>query len=154
MSEFGLLLTGAGLAIFGGYIGDEIRAWRERGRERDAIGTLLIDDLTNIEATVNTIYQIWESARIFPPNHVEDLLSYSSGYDGVKARMFLIRDKQLRQQIVGFFKKLSDTARKTEGKIGSLADTPDTRAEQAAFDTSFQGICTDAKVLREKLEKL
>jgi len=66
------------------------------------------------------MHQVWENARVFPPNHVADLVSSTLIYDGLRTRLFLIKDEVLRKQVGAFYKKLVDTAKKTEGKIGTL----------------------------------
>lgn len=153
MNDLVLLAVGAGIAIIGGYIGDEVRAWRERSRERDSIKICIADELREIESTIASMHQVWENAQLFHPNYVSDLLSNTSAYDELRARLFLIKSSTIRKEIGAFYKKLKDTAHKTEGKIGTLAETPEAIAEQRAFDTTFQTIATEAKTLREKLEK-
>lgn len=152
MNELWLLLAGAGLAILGGYVGDEIRAWRERGRERKAIKISLADEIKEIEATITTMHNVWDTAQLFHPNYVNDLLAGTAAYDNLRPRLYLIKDAALRKEISDFYKKLKDTANKTEGRIGTLAQTPEATTEQAGFDTAFQALCTDAKNLRSKLE--
>lgn len=68
-------------------------------------------------------------------------------------RLFLISDKVFRKEIVEFYKDLKETAKKSEGKVGSLADTQESRDEQTTIEKSFQALCGTAKIIREKLEK-
>jgi len=145
-------ILGAILAIVGGYVGDEVRAWRERGRERKSIKICLSDELHDIETTIGSMHQVWESAQLFHPSYVTDLIGGTSSYDTLRPRLFLIKDQKLRKEIGDFYKKLKDTARKTEGKIGTLAQTQEAAADQAGFDSSFQTLAGEAKTLREKLE--
>jgi len=152
MNEVILLVLGALLAIGGGYIGDEIRSSSDRRRERKAIKISLCDELKGIEEIVHTIHSVWESAKVFPPSYVSDLLASTTAYDSLKTRLFLIKEDDLRTELNSFYKKLRDTVRKTEGKIGTLANTPEVIAEQNSFDTTFQALGTDAKTLREKLK--
>ena len=156
MSDLGLVVTGAvlgaTLAIVGGYVGDEVRAWRERGRERKSIKICISDELRDIEATIDSMHQVWNSAQLFHPSYVTDLLAGTSAYDNLRPRLFLIKDKDLRKEIGDFYKKLKDTAHKTEGKIGTLAQTTEATTEQAGFDASFQALHGEAKALRSKLE--
>jgi hypothetical protein len=152
MSDQIPLIVGALLATVGGYCGDEIRSWRERGRELKSIKICIGDELKEIETTIGNMHQVWESAQLFHPNYVADLLSSTSAYDELRPRLFLIKDGTLRKDIGDFYKKLKDTVRKTEGKIGTLAQTSDATSEQAGFDASFQDICKEAKVLREQLD--
>lgn len=151
MNDLQLLILGAVLAIAGGVMGDEIRSWLDRRRERKAIKIAICDELSGIEATIQNIHTVWESAKVFPPNYVNDLLSSTTAYDGLRTRLFLIKEESVRTELSGFYKKLRDTVRKTEGKIGTLADTSEATAEQGAFDTAFQSLGTDAKNLRETL---
>jgi len=153
MNDVILLAVGALLAIAGGAAGDEIRAWRERNRERKAIKISIADELKDIETIIGNMHQVWDSAQLFHPSYVTDLLSSTSAFDNLRPRLFLIKDKTLRKDIGDFYKKLKDTARKTDGKIGTLAQTAEATAEQAGFDSSFQAICSEAKGLRERLEK-
>lgn len=152
MNDLGLLILGAILAIAGGVLGDEIRSWSDRRRERKAIKIALCDELGEIEATIHSIHTVWESAKVFPPTYVNDLLSSTTAYDGLRTRLFLIKEEHVRAQLGGFYKKLRDTVRKTEGKIGTLADSAEATAEQGAFDTAFQTLGADAKSLREILK--
>jgi hypothetical protein len=152
MNEVQLLILGALLAIVGGVMGDEIRSWLARSRERKAIKISLCDELGEIEAIIHSIHTVWESAKVFTPNYVADLLSSTTAYDGLRTRLFLIKEDTTRTSLNSFYKKLRDTVRKTEGKIGTLADTPEATAEQGYFDAAFQSLGTDAKELREKLK--
>lgn len=153
MNDLTLLGAGALLAIVGGYVGDEIRAYRERGRERKAIKICIVDELREIETTISNMHQVWETASTFHPSYVTDLIGNTSAFDTHRPRMFLIKDAELRKEISEFYKKLKDTAKKTEGKLGTLAQTDEATNEQRGFDTAFQGIGAESKALRAKLEK-
>lgn len=152
MNDLVLLAFGALLAILGGYIGDEIRSWRERVREGNAIKISIADELQEIESTIGSMHQVWESAQLFHPSYVTDLIQGTSAYDHLRPRLYLIKNKALRKDINDFYKKLKDTAHKTEGKIGTLAQTQEATNEQAGFDSAFQTICAEAKSIRSKLE--
>lgn len=153
MSDPQLLILGAVLAIAGGIVGDEIRSFLDRRRERDAIKVALCDELGGINTTISSIHTVWESAHVFPPSYVADLLSSTTAYDSLRTRLFLIKEEEVRKKLSDFYKKLRDTVRKTEGKIGTLADTADATAEQSAFDTSFQTLGTEAKEIRNLLKR-
>lgn len=145
MNDLQLLISGAVLAIIGGVVGDETRSYFDRQRERNAIKIAISDELNDIEVTIMNIHTVWESAQVFPPNYVKDLLSSTTAYDGLRTRLFLIKDESVRAKLSGFYKKLRDTVRKTDGKIGTLADTPEATAEQGSFDTAFQSLGVEAK---------
>lgn len=147
------LILGALLAIIGGAISDEFRAWRERRNERKAIKTSLVDELSEIEMTVKNMHEVWDQTHVFGVKYITDLLSCTSAYDSCRQRLFLIKDTELRKEIIAFYKKLKNTAQKAEGKVGSLDETQESKDEQSGFERSFQEIGAEAKVLREKLEK-
>ena len=153
MNEALLLLGGAFLAIVGGAVGNEIEAMRERGRERKSIKICLADELRAIETTLGLMHGTWTTAQMLHPSYVSDLLANTASYDALRIRLFLINKTQLRKDIGDFYKKLRETARKTKGKIGTLAQTPEAIGEQRGFDGEFQALATEARGIRERLEK-
>lgn len=146
------LILGALLAILGGVVNDEFRAWRERRSELKAIKSSLSDELSEIELTVKNMHEVWEQTHIFGVKYVTDLLTCTSTYDSYRQRFFLIKDTELRKEITAFYKKMKDTVKKAEGKVGSLDETQESKDEQSGFEKSFQDIGVDSKKLREKLE--
>jgi len=152
MDDMQLLLVGATLAIIGGVVGDEFRSFLSRRREMNSIKIAISDELCEIEAVILSIHTVWESAKVFPPAYVNDLLSTTTTYDNLRIRLFLIKDATIRAELSAFYKKLRDTVRKTEGKIGTLDDTTESATEQNAFDQAFQKLGEEAKQLREKLK--
>lgn len=133
MNDIVLLSIGAGLAIVGGAISEEIRAWRGRSRERHAIKVCLADELREVESTIGIMHQVWENAATFHPRFVVDLLDNTSAYDTHRLRLFLIKESELRKEVNDFYKKLKDTAKKAGDKLGTLADTEDAKNEQRGF---------------------
>ena len=152
MNDMILLVIGALLAIIGGGVSDELRAWRSRSRERSAIKISLADELQEIERTIETMHEVWKQAQLMSPAYVEALSQEMSAYNGHRSRLFLIKDKTLRKNISGFYKKLKDLTTKAEGRLGTLADTPEAKEEQSTFDASFQDIAKEAKDLYEKIK--
>lgn len=153
MNDALLVLAGAFLAILGGAIGDEIRAIRANARERKSIKICLADELRAVETTLGLMHGTWNTAQMLHPSYVSDLLATMSSYEALRIRLFLISNDQLRKDIGDFYKKLRETARKTKGKIGTLAQTADAIAEQRGFDGEFQALATEARGVRERLER-
>lgn len=147
------LILGAILAIGGGWISDEIRAWRERSRELKSIKVAIGDELGEIETTINNMHEVWKQAKVLSPSYISNLLANTTAFDNLRTRLFLIKNEELRKKIVAFYKKLKDVGKKSRGKLGTLADTDEAKAEQGEFDTEFQGICTEAKSIKKELEK-
>ncbi|HKU19051.1 MAG TPA: hypothetical protein VJP80_07350 [Candidatus Saccharimonadales bacterium] len=152
MNDLELLIVGALLAIVGGGVSDELRSWRERSRKRAAMQVSLADELREIEATIGKMHEVWNSAQVFPPSYVADILSGTAAYDNLRPDLYLIKDTDLRKELHDFYKKLKDAARNTDGKLGSLSEAEEARTEQAGFDSTFQTLCAEAKNIRKKLE--
>jgi uncharacterized protein YeeX (DUF496 family) len=146
------LILGASIAIIGGFIGDEFRSYRERQRERKAIKISIIDELEDIMTIIKNMHEVWEKSKLLHPSYVADLLASTSIYESFRTRLFLIKEAELRKELNAFYKKLKDLAHKSEGKLGSLADTPEASTEQSGFDAAFQALGSDAKTIKEKLE--
>lgn len=152
MNDTSSIILGAILAIGGGWISDEIRAWRERGRELKSIKIAIGDELGEIETTIGNMHEVWNQAKVLSPKYITDLLMNTTAFDNLRTRLFLIRDEDLRKKIVAFYKKLKDTGENSKGKLGTLADTDEAKAEQGQFDTEFQALCTEAKNIKKDLE--
>jgi hypothetical protein len=153
MNDIWLVILGAVLAIGGGWISDEIRAWRERERELKSIKIAIGDELGEIDTTITNMHEVWTQANVLSPTYINDLLANTTAFDNLRTRLFLIEDETLRKKVVVFYKKLKDAAKKSEGKLGTLADTDEARAEQRAFDTEFQSLGTEARGIKKELEK-
>ena len=151
MNETWLVILGAVLAIGGGSISEEIRAWRERGRELKSIKIAIGDELGEIATIIEKMHEVWDQAKVFPSSYINNLLSNTRAFDDLRTRLFLVKDEVLRKKVVTFYKKLKDASKKSEGKLGTLADTSEARAEQNGFDTEFQAIGGEAKAIRESL---
>ena len=147
------LLVGAILAIGGGFVGDWLRSWRSNVRELKAIKISLGDELGEIETTTRNMHEVWVKSKLLHPSYITDILSNTTTFDSLRQRLFLIKDQKLRKRIVKFYKELKDTAKKSEGKLGSLAETADASAEQSGFETSFQAIGKEAGDIQKELEK-
>ena len=152
MNDIWPIIFGAILAIGGGWISDEIRAWRERGRELKSIKIAIGDELGEIETTINNMHQVWTQAGVLSPTYITELLSNTTAFDNLRTRLFLVRDEELRKKVVTFYKNLKDTSKKSEGKLGTLANTSEATAEQGKFDAEFQALCNSAKAIKKELE--
>lgn len=151
MNDFISLLIGALLAIIGGSLGDEIRAWRQSVREWDSIKTTIGDELTEIEGTITNLHNVWTQASILSSEYINDLLNSTSAYDNLRIRMFVCKNNELRKDITAFYKKLKDTARKSLDVV-TLDASAGATAKQAKVDDDFQRLSEAAKKLRENLE--
>ena len=79
------LIFGALLAISGGWISDEIRAWRERARELKSIKIAICDELSEIKSTIQNMHEVWTQATIIAPSYVDSLLSNTTAFDNLRA---------------------------------------------------------------------
>ncbi len=151
MNEVYSIILGAGLAIGGGWISDEIRSWRERSRELRSIKTGLQDELDEIIETLNSMHEVWTQAKVLSPKYVTTLLSSTTTFDSLRTRLFLIHDDEMRKKIVVFYKKLKNTAKEYDGKLGTLVDTEEAISEQTAVEAEFQKLKIQAESLKSDL---
>lgn len=152
MNDFILLLIGGFLTIIGGAISNTIHSHLEQGRELKAIKSALADELSGMEATIKLMHEVWEVSHVLYASHLADLAANTKAFDAFYLRLFLIKDTAFRKEMVVFYKKVRDMVRKNEGKVGSLADTTEARAEQTAIEAAFSALAVEAKNIRSKLE--
>ncbi|MBP7005760.1 hypothetical protein KBB27_01390 [Patescibacteria group bacterium] len=153
MSDLPSIALGAVLAIAGGAAGDEFRSWRERSHEREAIKIGLSDELEEIATTLKSMHDVWTQAKVLSQSYVSNLISNTTTFDALRTRLFLIKDEKLRKRIVAFYKRMTDTAKKYEGKLGTLATDTAALAEQADIEKEFQAVATEADGIKKELGK-
>jgi len=88
MNDIYFIFIGAILAIGGGWISDEIRAWRERRRELKSIQIAISDELDEIVTTIKNMHEVWEKSKVFHPTYINDLLSSTSAFEGARTSLF------------------------------------------------------------------
>ena len=147
------LVLGAILAIGGGWIGDVLRARGERQRELEDIKIVLRDELGSIEKEIKTMHETWTQSNILYPTYISNLNSNTASFDHLRLRLFLIRDEKLRGEIHAFYKKFKDLLRKSEGKVGTLAETTEAKDEQKKIHDEFEKIRGEAEAIKNKLVK-
>lgn len=152
MNDFILLIVGGVLTVIGGAANGEINARAERKRELEAIKSALADELGGMETTLQHMHEVWEKSKVLHSSYLADLMSDTAAFEAFRLRFFLIEDVTLRKEIVAFYKKVSALVNKNQEKVGSLGNSPDVQAEQAAIEASFQTLVTEAKTIRGKLE--
>lgn len=152
-NSFWTLILGASLAAGGGLASDEIRAFRERKRELKAIKISLSDELGDVEAAINKMHEVWEQAKVLSPTYIAELSADTASFDSLRLRLFLMKDKELRKKVTDFYRRLKDLIKRSEGKLGTLAESDDARSEQKDFDAKFGALATDAKSLKAELDK-
>ncbi|MDD5055039.1 MAG: hypothetical protein PHZ00_02100 [Candidatus Peribacteraceae bacterium] len=147
-----LLILGAAIAVFGGVLGYEYNAWRDSCRELKSIKVSLCDELGDIESTIKSMHEVWDKSKTLYPSYLETLQQNTTAFDGLRERLFLIGESALRKKVVDYYRKLKDAVKEYQGKIGSLANTDQAKAEQANIAAAFKTLETEAKNIREGLE--
>lgn len=146
------IVLGAVLAIVGGWLGYEIRAKRDDRRELGAMKTTLGDELSSIEGTIRTMHETWTQSQVLYPAYISDLSSSTSSYENLRMRLFLIKDEELRKEIIMFYKKFKDILIKSEGNVGTLAESTEAVAAQTKIHDEFEKLGKDAHELLERLK--
>ena len=146
------MLLGAFLAVVGGWIGYEIRAKREDHRELSAIKVTIGDELFSIGVTIKTMHETWTQSNVLYPAYISDLSSNTT-FDNLRPRLFLIKDHELRRDIVSFYKKFKDLLKKSEGEVGTLAETDEAKKEQQKIHDEFEKLGVETDKLKNKITK-
>jgi hypothetical protein len=145
------ILTGAISAILGGWLGYEIRAKRQDDKELRSIKITIGDELVSIRRTIDTMHQAWtRSSQLYAPD-IADLGSNTVCFEELRTRLFLIGDDSLRSDIRDFYREFKELLKKSEGKVGSLSDTEEAKAEQAKIHDDFVALGTKAVALNTRL---
>ncbi len=152
MNNILYIILGSVLTIAGGAVNDEIRSTQETKRERKAITISLCDELTEISTTMKNMQEVWEKSKVLYPSYVADIIASTSTYESYKTRLFLIKGEETRKSLVSFYKKMREVARRSDGKLGTLADTEESKTEQSTFAVEFKKIGEDAEALKIKLK--
>ncbi|GEM_PF-2544226 len=147
------VVLGSVLAIGGGWIGDVLRAWGERQRELKDIKIVLGDELESIETIIEIMHQTWTASNIVYPVYISDLSSNTASFENLRPRLFLIKDENLRREISAFYKKFKDLLNKSEGTVGTLAETTAAKEEQKKIHDGFEKLGVEAKGIKDKLSK-
>lgn len=121
-------------------------------RERDSIKIGLSDELDEISTTLKSMHDVWTQAKVLSQTYVSDLIANTTTFNALRTRLFLIKDEKTRKQVVAFYKRLTDTAKKYEGKLGTLATDENAVAEQAEIEREFQVLATEAVAVKKELK--
>jgi len=127
-------------------------ARRDCSREVKSIKVSIGDELSEIETTIQKMNEVWEKSKTLYPSYLSALQENTSAFDGLRERLFCLKNATLRKRVVAFYKKFKDTVKENKGKVGSLAETPDVKAEQANIASTFKALEGEAKSIREELE--
>ena len=150
-SELTGVIVGSILAIIGGIIGNSFTSWRERKREEKSIKVCIGDELGEIKEVIDRMNEVWNTAHILSPSHIQDILDSTGNYEKLRVRLFLIKNEDTRKEINLFYKKLKAACRDKKNEVGSLNDDDESRKTQGEINTSFQQLGNEAKTLQDKL---
>ncbi len=152
MNDFWGIVFGAFLAVGGGAANDEFASWRSRRRERKAISISISDELTEILQILSNIKTVWEATRTLVPSHLKDLKTCTSTYDGLRQRLFLIKNEKLRKEITAFYRDLKSAVNSNAHKAGSLSKNETAQKEQEEIANKFIGFISRAENIQSKLK--
>ncbi|PGH38004.1 MAG: hypothetical protein CRN43_17825 [Candidatus Nephrothrix sp. EaCA] len=146
------LIAGALLAVIGGVAGEWLRMQLEKHQERTFIKIGLSDELSEIHSTINRLKETFDKTELAHGSYLIDLANVEA-YNHHRRRLFLLKGKDFRHKIASFYKRLNDCIRSSEGKVGTLADTPESKAEQKEIVTKLCGFANEAEVIKSALER-
>lgn len=152
MSDFWQIVLGAFLAIVGGAANNELSEWRSRCRERKAVSISISDELTEIIQLLEKIKTVWEATHTLIPSYIKDLKTCTGAYDGLRQRLFLVKNEELRKDITTFYRNLKSAVNSDMRKAGSLSRSEDAQKEQSEIATKFINFISQADKIKSKLK--
>lgn len=145
------VIVGAIITVLTGAIGSEYAAWRERSRELKAIKSSIVDELTEQQAIIGNMKEVWEKTKTLIPSYIWDLKSCSATFDGIRQRLFLIKDNKLRNKIISYYKDLKSTIQVEGKRAGSLSKSDKSQNEQKEIADKFIALSDKAKEIQNEL---
>lgn len=144
-------VLGALLAIIGGIIGQWLRMQLELWQERKFIKLGLADELDEIASITKRLKETFEKAGTTHKSYLLELKSNTACFDHHRRRLFILKGEVLRHKIVEFYRKLKDNIEESEGKVGTLAQTPEAKAEQKEIVTKLENFASEADTIKKSL---
>ncbi len=146
-------LVGGALVLFGGIAVQVLRLRFEKKQEIEYIKVGLIDEITEIRATIGRMVETHRTMGNIPPTYFNELSENKESFNQHKPRLFLVGDTKLRKSICDFYKKMGETIKKSEESLGSLKDGEDQEAKINAVLTKFQTLEAEAQTLNSNVGK-
>ncbi|MBN8697409.1 MAG: hypothetical protein J0L87_12835 [Bacteroidetes bacterium] len=144
-------VLGALFAVVGGGVGKKIEMWLNLRQERSFIKKGLIDELDEIITVIGKLKETFEQTSQTPKSYIIDLKSNIEAYNHHRHRLFVLQGDDLRHKIIQFYRKLKDSLEDAEGKVGTLATSPQAKQQQKDIVSKMEKFEQDAKELKKLL---
>ena len=151
MSNFISLIIGALLAISGGAVIEWLKLRMEKRQELKFLKISFVDELHEICSIIEKLSETWERSSMVHKAYIDELSDNMSAFGHHRNRIFLFKKTTVRRELITFYKKLKEAIKDCEGKVGSLAETPEAKSEQEAVKNKFCTLKTEAETLEGKL---
>jgi hypothetical protein len=147
-------IIGSTLAFVGGVVGEYLKVRMQNRKERNYIISNLEDELVEIIDIISKFNETFENSGTGTANkkYIIDLGNSMSLYTNHKDRLFLFKNKSLRREINVLYKDLKTLISESEGKVGTLANTPESKAQQKEIVQKYKDISTQAQTLKGKFK--
>jgi hypothetical protein len=144
--------VGSTLAFIGGVMGEYLKVRLQNRRERNYIVTNLGDELLEISSIISKFNETFENSNgIANKKYIIDLSNSMALYTNHKDRLFLFKNQEIRREINTLYKDLRTLISESEGKVGTLANTQESKAQQRDIVQKFKDISTRTTQLSGKL---
>lgn len=150
-NETWLVVLGAILAIAGGVANSEFSSWRQRRRERKNYITAVSDDLNEIIEVIRNMKEVWEKTNELIPTYLYELESCMGPYKDNRKDLYLIKNSQLRSDIITFYRDMKGAIDANIKKAGSLSESDEAQTEQKEIENKFVELGDRAKSIKGRL---
>jgi len=132
-------------------MGEYLKVRMANRRERNYIVTNLGDELVEISSIILKFSETFENSNgVANRKYIIDLSNSMALYTNHKDRLFLFKHQEIRREINTLYKDLRTLISDSEGKVGSLANTAESKAQQKEIVQKFKDISSRAVQLQTK----
>jgi hypothetical protein len=152
MRDVILLIVGGILAMIGGVITEYLKFNLEDKRKIRALRTLILDEINSVLANIDTILEIYRTRSEIMVIHIEKFKELWQSYEGIRGELFLVKDEDLRKEIIKFYSSLKTLVKESEDLLGKIPQTEQEKNEFKSDQDRRIGAFRDLKSTGEDIK--
>lgn len=152
-NDTGNVILGAVLAIVSGAASSWITNLWQKREERKNLKIMLSDDLTEVITIISNMNEVWDKTKELFPAYLYDLESCMPTCRDNRMQLTLLKDEELRNDILTFYRDFQGTIQSNAKKAGNLAETSESQSEQKEIAEKIAELGKRAQDLKIRLKK-
>jgi len=144
-------MIGAIASIIGGFFAVIIRSRVEKKQQLDYLKISLADELHDIVSIIEKMSETFTKTDNIHNDYINSLTANAESFNATKQKLFIIEKEDLRRDIIGFYKKLSETNKDSINKVGSLAEESKINPNNEII-RKFEALSATATAIKQKIK--